>query len=451
MAGGSFLIAALRARRRHRKVYRRRRKIKRGVDSISSLPEVILQHILSFIPTKLAIQTSLLSKRWRHVWCDIPSLSLDEDYVTTRNATWINKTLSLYKGAKIINFQLKFKTTLAQDITPHINRWIEFAISRNVENLCLYFGTPCSFPDFFNVNFSSVKQLRLVMFNISDIMTPVSWTSLTKLCLSGCSLFDESMAKILSGCPLLESLTLWACDRLSFLDLSKLLRLRRLEIAYNIWFTEQAQIVAPQIHYLILINRQLSSTIVDASSLTEAKLDIYFLLLMPTFKDDIIQDMALKMLEKVKNVEKLTLGGNFLHYLSLAEVRGVPFPMLKVKYLTLDTAIFRYVIPGIERVLQNSPDLKKLTVRARDYNTIPEYHLDNYLKQRGLNPDQCWRSKDGVDWKNSSWDVNSKHMVSLVELVLKNTKSLDKIILLKFKYLFPPLFHNNNNVSIVQG
>ncbi|XP_010463275.1 PREDICTED: putative F-box/LRR-repeat protein At3g18150 [Camelina sativa] len=161
--------------------------------------------------------------------------------------------------------------------------------------------------------------------------------------------------------------------------------------------------------------------------------------------------MALKMLEKVKNVEKLTLGGNFLHYLSLAEIRGVPFPMLKVKYLTLDTAIFRYVIPGLERVLQNSPDLKKLPVSARNYNTIPEKHLDDYLKRPGLDPDQCWRSKDGVDWNNSSWDVNSKHMVSLVELVLENTKSLDKIILLKFKYLFPPLFHTNNNVSIVQG
>ncbi|XP_019096250.1 PREDICTED: putative F-box/LRR-repeat protein At3g18150 [Camelina sativa] len=283
-------------------------------------------------------------------------------------------------------------------------------------------------------------------------MTPVSWTSLKKLSLYGFSLSDKSMAKILSGCPLLESLTLRACDKLSFLDLSKLLRLKRLEIVSNIWFTEQAQIVAPQIHYLRLINRRCSSTIVDASSLTEAELDIYFLLLTLTFEDDFIQDMALKMLEKVKNVEKLTLGGNFLHVLFIScRDSWCSFSMLKVKYLTLDTAISRSVIPGIEKVLQNSPDLKKLTVSARNFNTIPDTHLDDYLKRRGLDPDQCWRSKDGVDWNNSSWDVNSEHMVSLVELVLKNTKSLDKIILLKFKNLFPPLFHTNSNVSIVHG
>ena len=39
--------------------------------------------------------------------------------------------------------------------------------------------------------------------------------------------------------------------------------------------------------------------------------------------------------------------------------------MLKVKSLTLDTVISQYVIPGIERLLQNSPDLEKLTVRGR--------------------------------------------------------------------------------------
>ncbi|CAN6995236.1 unnamed protein product [Brassica rapa subsp. trilocularis] len=42
-----------------------------GVDSISFLPDVILQSILSSLPTEIAIKTSILSKRWRHVWSDI--------------------------------------------------------------------------------------------------------------------------------------------------------------------------------------------------------------------------------------------------------------------------------------------------------------------------------------------------------------------------------------------
>ncbi|CAG7861564.1 unnamed protein product [Brassica rapa] len=45
------------------------------VDLISSLPDKMLHHILSFVPTKVAITTSVLSKRWRHVWCKTPYLS----------------------------------------------------------------------------------------------------------------------------------------------------------------------------------------------------------------------------------------------------------------------------------------------------------------------------------------------------------------------------------------
>ncbi|CAL9218104.1 unnamed protein product [Arabidopsis halleri] len=100
MAGDSFLTADLIAPSHHKGF----QKIKGGVESISSLPDVILQHILSFISTKLA--TSLLSKRWRHVWCDIPSISFDEDNdnVTLKFAS-INKTLiTLYKAPKIIKF-----------------------------------------------------------------------------------------------------------------------------------------------------------------------------------------------------------------------------------------------------------------------------------------------------------------------------------------------------------
>jgi len=75
---------------------------------------------------------------------------------------------------------------------------------------------------------------------------------------------------------------------------------------------------------------------------------------------------VLKCLYKLQNVDKLTFGANFLKILSLAEGRGLPFPMFKAKALTLETTISKYVIPGILRVLQNSPELKKLTLHTMD-------------------------------------------------------------------------------------
>ena len=77
------------------------KKIEGAVDSISNLPDVILQHILCYIPTKLAISTSLLSRRWRHVWCDIPSLSL---YVNTLTAASANETLTRYTAPNMKSF-----------------------------------------------------------------------------------------------------------------------------------------------------------------------------------------------------------------------------------------------------------------------------------------------------------------------------------------------------------
>ncbi|CAA7051345.1 unnamed protein product [Microthlaspi erraticum] len=215
-----------------------------------------------------------------------------------------------------------------------------------------------------------------------------------------------------------------------FLDLTKSLRLRSLEVNRNICGLRSTQIVAPHVHSLRFRNTHLSRTLVDAASLTEAKLDIFFLSTALHFDADFLQVTVFKMLEKLHNVEKLTFGGNFLQILSLAEVLGVPFPEFKVKALTFETVIFRYVIPGIERLLQNSPDLEKLTLRVKNCNTITEEHLDKFLNSQGLNTDQRWRSKDGVLWNKSHQNVEAKHVVSLVELVFKNTKILDKIVLL---------------------
>ncbi|KAI9072975.1 hypothetical protein K1719_045067 [Acacia pycnantha] len=45
-------------------------------DRISDLPDSLLLHILSFLPAKEAIASSLLSKRWE-LWHSLPTLDLD--------------------------------------------------------------------------------------------------------------------------------------------------------------------------------------------------------------------------------------------------------------------------------------------------------------------------------------------------------------------------------------
>jgi hypothetical protein len=174
------------------------------------------------------------------------------------------------------------------------------------------------------------------------------------------------------------------------------------------------------------------------------------------------------MLSKLQNVEKLTVGATFLQMLSLAALCGVRFPMLKVESLTLETMIVRSVIPGITKLLQNSPGLRKLTIHTVKCSIISEVHLNNYLRVHSLNQSQCWRSKDAV-FPGSIETISmlvgkyaeSNLVASFMELLLRNTKSLETMVVLVVGYLdasgldellamATTLSHNNNVFILIK-
>ncbi|KAH0889811.1 hypothetical protein HID58_052240 [Brassica napus] len=324
-----------------------------GVDSISSLPDEILQHILSSLKTATAIKTSTLSKRWRHVWSGTPSLYL---VWTGHNfkVDSMNKTLARYTARKMTSFHLYADNINRSIKSPDINRSIEFAMSKNVENMLLdirYYRY--NLPELLYFS-STIKQLTLSVHNYySDMKVPissVSWTSLKKLSLFCCNFSEECMARILSGSPILERLSLDFCSEL---------KIEKLRVS-------------------------MYSTLVDVSSLTEANLEIS-VMSTEMLTDGFPQVIMQKMVEKLQNVETLTFGPNLLKILSVAELYHLPFPSFKVKDLTLETAISQDAIPGLVTVLENSPQLKKLTVQPKLVNgTLLGKSLDDLLDVHGL-------------------------------------------------------------------
>ncbi|CAL1395825.1 unnamed protein product [Linum trigynum] len=46
------------------------------IDRLSSLPEDVLAHILSSLPTKYAVGTAVLSRRWKNLWTKVSNLDL---------------------------------------------------------------------------------------------------------------------------------------------------------------------------------------------------------------------------------------------------------------------------------------------------------------------------------------------------------------------------------------
>lgn len=150
-----------------------------GVDSISSLPDENLHHILSFVPTNLAITTSVLSKRWRHIWCETPYLSFACPKASVES---ISKTLAAHSAAKIMRFHLHVnsETCEASEMSQYVGSLIKFAISRNVETLSLVFDTYYALPDLIFRN-SSLKNLIVNSFSYRKFT--VSWTDHYGICL----------------------------------------------------------------------------------------------------------------------------------------------------------------------------------------------------------------------------------------------------------------------------
>ncbi|GLT28273.1 hypothetical protein SLA2020_032170 [Shorea laevis] len=65
----------------------------RLADGISALPDALLTYILSFLSTKEAVCTSILSKRWKFAWTSIPILDFNDyeffcDDTEDESAAW---------------------------------------------------------------------------------------------------------------------------------------------------------------------------------------------------------------------------------------------------------------------------------------------------------------------------------------------------------------------------
>ncbi|KAF3560810.1 hypothetical protein DY000_02013949 [Brassica cretica] len=88
-----------------------------------------------------------------------------------------------------------------------------------------------------------------------------------------------------------------------------------------------------------------------------------------------------------------------LKTLSLAPALGrCPFPSVKVNDLTLETTLSSVEFPGIEKLLQNSPGVKKLTLHVMEPGTVP-------LLIPIMN----------IDYQN----LESEHVVSFIKVLLK--------------------------------
>lgn len=154
-------------------------------DIISSLPETIIAHILSFLPTKDALRTCLLSKAWKRKWTSIYNIDIDdgEKFLTTSKEgfkNFVSGVLLLCKCESIKTFRL---SCLRHHYDPSlVLAWISYAIGTNVENLEIAYAHENLFFHSDRFDGTSLTKLKIQMPGIFRVTTQI-WFSILRCCI----------------------------------------------------------------------------------------------------------------------------------------------------------------------------------------------------------------------------------------------------------------------------
>ena len=204
----------------------KRRKLKekpatratKSVDRISSLPDSLLCHILSFLPTRTAMSTSILSRRWRHVWEHLQvfdfrdSSVFKHDFPSNGDAyfiAFVNAVLALRRVRHIQKFCFSCEIPDKYVITT----WLRAAIGPHLQKLLLDLSTSPS-SDCFYLPHSIFTCTALVSLTLKGQIREICVEKLSSIHLPSLkslkmeSVNVNSIDKLLSGCPVLEKLRL---------------------------------------------------------------------------------------------------------------------------------------------------------------------------------------------------------------------------------------------------
>ncbi|XP_021651963.2 F-box protein At5g03100-like [Hevea brasiliensis] len=410
-------------------------------DRISSLPDDLLCHIISFLPsTLLAVRTSVLSKRWHLLWTHVPNINLhQQDMPQFYNcqqsceyfSTLVDKTLKSYSSSKVNKFCIQFPSNFI-DSWARMDSCVRFAVGRDVEDLTFDisgYGLEIvrfpddrgySLPQFFYHN----SQLRNLKTGFCEFVPDgrVSWSSLKDLSIAHATLTDEVMQNVLDGTPLLESLKLLSCIGIHRLDLSLNSHLKELVISGTVLPYEEEytvlEISGPHLMILEILGRwrKKKCLLMNMSSLIRASLDFEVLEYYPCEKrNDFFErgrNFVKECLENVHHARILKLGSWCIQVLSTWRMTNALLsPSLSRKCLILDVDSFgNHYLPGIASLLCCSYNLHELFI-----NMCPDarYRQMFYLESEFSNSDD--------DFGENYW-TSQKIILSHLLLHLKTIK-----------------------------
>ncbi|KAL5725853.1 hypothetical protein ACHQM5_008947 [Ranunculus cassubicifolius] len=186
------------------------------IDRISDLPDSILNHIVSFLPTEDAFRTIYLSKLWRQVFSSLSTLDFNQSKFKTSDdfKKFVDYALILHCGSTVQNFMLCIDVN-EHISSVHVKTWISFAIEHNIRDFRL------------RVRSGHLEKLTCDLFTSSTLTaltlesidlklpTTISFPKLKIATLVKIKFFDDYSINYLFSsccCPVLEELIVLMCN-----------------------------------------------------------------------------------------------------------------------------------------------------------------------------------------------------------------------------------------------
>ncbi|GAA0176110.1 hypothetical protein LIER_29165 [Lithospermum erythrorhizon] len=338
------------------------------LDIFSDLPHSIIETILTKLPLRDAVRTSVLSSRWRYEWTTITQLVFDDKCVPPSDdrASFENCLMNFIFRVLFLHDGPIHKFTLISQFLqscPDIDQWLLFLSRRDIKELVLqladdeWFRAPsCLY------SCHKLTRLELVRCELEPPLKFKGFLNLKNLTLQQVVISQNDIEHLISSCPLLESLTLSYFDGL------------------------ELTIRAPNLKFLILEGEFKEICLENTPLLMAISVAMYM-------TDDIAEhfEQSLscnfdKFLGGVQRLQRLSGHIYFTKYLSIGSGRGsTPIVFHNLKCIDLYQISFEDIkeVLVLLRLVVNSPNLEELQVSGTSITSpaTESYDPDFYENQ----------------------------------------------------------------------